>query len=232
MSNNRSVLFDVLNNDFTEKTRGLKKEEKIKAIGEYFTSKAADGFVGFAFINGDCIDTRLKRRETFKSIIDEAGRIVTVNLEKGGKLNLESIFSENAICSYAHWLKGDKCKNLDSSCVVYSIDKKGQPTAILGYMEGYYTKNDFGVRIDSICLPETDYIIGNEMVREREKIYNNDKFKPTNDSFQTLKERLVNIEKENENEEEIDLPGVGEVLEDVQPVIELEVEYENDGIEL
>jgi len=229
---NRSLLFDVLNNDFTEKTRGLDKKAKLKAIERYFESKATEGMVGFAFVNGECVDTRLKKGQTYRSIIESAQRQINVDLQRGGKINLESIFSENAIGAYAHWLKGDKCKNLDASCVVYSADKKGQPTAVLGLVEGYYTKNDFGVRFDSICLPETDYITGSEMVREREQNYNNNDEKPDNESFEIFKEILVNEEEKEVEEEKDELPGVGEVLEDLPPLVEKTVEYENDGIEL
>lgn len=228
---NRSLLFDVLNNDFTEKTRGMDKKAKIRAIEAYFASKSLDGTVSFAFVNGECVDTRLKKGQTYRTMIENAERQLSVDLNKGEKVNLQSIYSENAIGAYSHWLKGDRSHNLDASCVVYVTDKEGQPAAVLGVVEGYYTKNDFGVRFDSICLPETDYITGAEMVREREQNYNNDEAKPDNSSFEVLKERLIE-EDEKEIDQELDLPGVGELLEDLPPLVELTVEKENDGIVL
>lgn len=226
MSNNRDMLFDVLNNDFTNETKGLSKKARVEAVEDYFARKSLDGTVSFAFVDGDCVDTRLRNRQTYRSMIEESQENVQVNVGCGQRINLTDIFSKNAMRSYMHWLKGDRSQNLDSSCIVYATEN-GEPKAILGVIEGYYTKNDFGVKFHTICLPETDYFKPYIIEREKVKFFDNEDEKPKKDSYLNVLENFEDLNINNKtNDKEIDLPEI----EKGTPQILLLEETEDDDL--
>ena len=155
-------MYDILNNDFNKITRELTKEEKINAVDKYLFEQSCEKEIRFAMTYGKSFNEQIKRGKSPTEIVQDSD--VFVSRTQNTKRDLNQFLTGNSA-----WIEAfnEKTNNDLVSWVAYNEFKSNYPqldkqVEVLGVIEGFYDRKGSEMKIDSVLLPETDYISDSE----------------------------------------------------------------------